>query len=70
MGESLLQVFAHGDYCDSDVYVTKHIDFTTDKAKLVKFVKDVEATGGGDYPECYELVLKEVRQKLSWRPGK
>ena len=25
--------------------------------------------GGGDFPECYELVLNEVREKLSWTPG-
>ena len=24
---------------------------------------------GGDEPECYELVLNEVREKLSWTPG-
>ena len=25
--------------------------------------------GGGDFPECYELVLYEVRTKLSWTHG-
>ena len=63
-------MFAQGDYCDKDsTYVTKFLDFTTDKAKLVKFVKDVKGTGGGDFEECYELVLQQARQKLSWAPG-
>ena len=26
-------------------------------------------TGGGDFPECYELVLREAQTKLSWTPG-
>ena len=26
-------------------------------------------TGGGDWEECYELVLNETREKLSWTPG-
>ena len=25
--------------------------------------------GGGDSDECYELVLYEAREKLSWTPG-
>jgi hypothetical protein len=25
--------------------------------------------GGGDWEECYELVLHEARTKLSWTPG-
>lgn len=62
-----LSVIAHGDYCDSDIYVTKHVDFSDDEDKLVDFVKNVEQTGGGDNPECYELVLRLVRTKLSWR---
>lgn len=24
---------------------------------------------GGDWAECYELVMKEAREKLSWTPG-
>lgn len=64
-----MAIFAHGDYCDRTTYITKHVDFTNDITKLVDFVKDVERTGGGDADECYELVLHEVRTKLSWTPG-
>ena len=52
---------AHGDYCDTNTYVTKWVDFTNDQKALCKFVNTVGATTGGDYPECYELVLHQVR---------
>ena len=66
------QVFAHGDYYRGpNPYITKHVDFTTEQGKLVDFVKNVEptCTNGGDWEECYELVLREARTKLSWAPG-
>ena len=63
-----MAVLAHGDYCDYDTYITKHIDFTTSVADLCSFVKTVDGTYGGDGDECYELVLQEV-QSLSWTPG-
>ena len=50
-------------------YVTKYVDFTTDVAELCRFVNEVSATGGGDFEECYELVLRQVREQLSWQPG-
>jgi hypothetical protein len=50
-------------------YVTKAIDLTDNEAKVVKFIEDVEPTGGGDAPECYELVLHEARS-LSWKSGR
>jgi hypothetical protein len=63
-------IIAHGDYCDaSSSYVTNVLDFTTDEKKLCDFVNTVSSTGGGDWEECYELVLHETRTKLSWTPG-
>ena len=64
-----IAIFAHGDYCDSHTYVTKFVDFTDNVVELCDFAKNVEQTGGGDSDECYELVLHEVRTKLSWSPG-
>jgi hypothetical protein len=62
-------VIAHGDYCDAgSTYVTKALDLTDDVEKICRFVERVEATGGGDAPECYELVLHEA-QALSWTPS-
>ncbi|KAH3864180.1 uncharacterized protein LOC127870262 [Dreissena polymorpha] len=65
-----VSLFAHGDYCDAHTsYVTKFVDLTNDLPKLVDFAQTVGSTGGGDSDECYELVLHEVRTKLSWTPG-
>ncbi len=62
-------IIAHGDYCDEgSTYVTKVLDLTEDKDAIVRFVERVEPTGGGDAPECYELVLHQARS-LSWTPG-
>lgn len=62
-------VIAHGDYVDArSTYVTKHLDLSRDIESVVQFVKNVEATGGGDSPECYELVLHEA-QNLAWTDG-
>jgi von Willebrand factor type A domain len=61
-------IVAHGDYCDAEsTYVTKTLDLCGDVDKICDFVQNVEATYGGDAPECYELVLHEA-QSLSWTP--
>ena len=66
----LIGIFAHGDYCDAgETYVTKYVDFTNDADRLCAFVRDADETGGGDEPECYELVMREVQEKLSWSTG-
>jgi len=62
-------VVAHGDYCDSRIYVTKHLALTSDPNAVSYFVKNVEPTGGGDAPECYELVLHEAHTKVNWTEG-
>jgi hypothetical protein len=65
-----IAIIAHGDYCDVNrPYVTKILDFTSDLNKIVNFVQTVEQTGGGDAPECYELVLNQSRT-LNWQSGK
>lgn len=62
-------ILAHGDYCDS--YITSAANnfkfcSSTDIDKLIDFVLNVKATNGGDFPECYELVLRQVRTKFNW----
>lgn len=63
-------IIAHGDYCDAGhPYVTKMLDICDDKDKIIDFVENVEPTGGGDCPECYELVLHQARS-AAWSSGK
>ena len=64
-----IAIIAHGDYCDADRYIVKWIDFGATLPELCDFVSNVEQTGGGDGPECYELVLKRAREELKWTPG-
>ncbi|XP_020893701.1 uncharacterized protein LOC110232824 [Exaiptasia diaphana] len=65
-----IAIFAHGDYQDKRAtYDTTWLDFTTDKKKIAKFVKNVSSTCGYDSDECYELVLRQVQTELSWTPG-
>ncbi len=61
-------IIAHGDYCDGDRAITV-LPLTSEIQKLCKFTREVPATGGGDTPECYELVLHKARS-LAWRDGK
>ena len=61
-------IIAHGDYCDKNSsYVTKIFELTDNVQKICDFVQNVGATGGGDLPECYELVLHEA-QSMKWLP--
>jgi len=41
------------------------LNLTDNMNDICKFVEKVGPTHGGDAPECYELVLREV-QSLSW----
>lgn len=39
-------VIAHGDYCDArSTYVTKILNFSSDKDELCRFVENVPSTG-------------------------
>ena len=65
-----IAIIAHGDYCDAhSSYVTKIQNFSEDEKVLCNFVETVGATGGGDADECYELVLREARTRLTWSTG-
>ncbi len=60
-----LGIIAHGDYCDGDK-VIQTLDFTNDQNAIISFVQNAPSTKGGDYPECYELVLRTVKT-FTWR---
>jgi hypothetical protein len=58
-------IIAHGDYCDGPKVITQ-LDFTDNQEEIKSFIQNAPSTSGGDYPECYELVLRNVKS-LSWR---
>jgi hypothetical protein len=62
-------VLAHGDYTDAkSTYLLKKVDLTDDVGAVLKFIKGVPKTYGGDAPEAYEYALHEARG-LAWREG-
>jgi len=63
-------VIAHGDYCDQEsTYVIKHCDLTNDLKVLSEFMATAGSSGGGDFPECYELALRTASEEISWTEG-
>lgn len=62
-----ISIIAHGDYDhENNPYLMTFVDFTTDRNKLIDFVKTVANTGSNStIDEAYEYVLRES-QKLSW----
>lgn len=60
-----IALIAHGDYCDKENKYME-LDFTNNQDEIKNFIEKAPSTSGGDYPECYELVLHNCK-KLSWR---
>jgi len=61
-----VSITAHGDYGDESNYVVKTKDFSNDVTKLKSFIQsECGPTGGGDAPECYELVMHKMKE-LTW----
>ena len=56
---------AHGDYCDHPNFYW-FLPPTRNVEKLKAFIEKDTSTGGGDAPECYEYVLRELA-KYEWK---
>lgn len=55
----------NNDYCDHPQEIFT-MDFSRDVNEIQRFVNQDSPCGGGDAPECYELVLHEARN-FSWK---
>lgn len=69
-----VSIVAFGDYCDmesKDEFGKAYqvINLTDNENKLIKFIKEAKNTGGGDWEEFYELVIKKIVEETSWREG-
>jgi len=60
-----ISIVGFGDYVDGP-NLMQSVDLCDDVSKVVEFIKTVPNTCGGDMPEAYEYVLREV-QKFGWR---
>ncbi len=53
---------------NSDNYVTRYFDFTTDIASQKENLEEQSARGGGDFPEAVDVALEEAINK-NWSEG-
>jgi Mg-chelatase subunit ChlD len=61
-------VVAYRDYPDQEQkYLTTSKYLTNDIRSVVKFIRNMEAYGGGDYEEAVEAGLDEAINKMNWR---
>ncbi len=51
---------------ESDEYLTRGKDFSTDVANTQAFIEEQHASGGGDYPEAVHSALEATLQNFSW----
>jgi hypothetical protein len=58
-------LIAHGDYCDMPKFFWS-LQPTKNQEAIIAFIKNAPGTGGGDFPECYELVIHEAI-KMDWK---
>lgn len=52
-----------------DEYVTRKFDFSNKAEKMINFIKDQRADGGGDFPEAVVEALDASIDDLSWSKG-
>ena len=67
-----LKIVAFGDYCDMRSKTNfgkayQETKLTSDKQRLINFVKTARNTSGGDGDEFYELVLHKILRETPWR---
>ena len=61
-------VVTYRDYEPEDQeYLTRSRQLTSNTESVVKFIRDIEARGGGDYEEAVEAGLNEAINDMKWR---
>ena len=61
-------VIVYRDYSDME-FVTKISQPSFDILKARSFMAEIDAVGGGDYPEAVTQALRDAETKLAWRAG-
>lgn len=54
-----------GDHCDGKFMLQAH-PFTHELADMQRAVHDIRGTSGGDYPEAFECLFKELNDNPQW----
>ena len=52
---------------EGDLFVTRNFDLTSDLESFLAALADVEAEGGGDYPEALDEALADALELPEWR---
>ena len=61
-------IIVYRDYSDID-FVTKLSQPSFDILKARDFMAQIDAVGGGDYPEAVTQALRDAETKIGWRAG-
>ena len=61
-------IIVYRDYSDID-FVTKISQPSFDILKARRFMAEIDAVGGGDYPEAVTQALRDAEGQIAWRPG-
>ena len=48
-------------------YITRELELTSSTSNAIRFIRNLNANGGGDYEEAVEAGLKEAINDMSWR---
>jgi Mg-chelatase subunit ChlD len=62
-----LGIVAYRDH--EDDWLVRSVELTDDRYQIHNFLLDLEAQGGGDFPEALDEGLRVAIRELSWRPG-
>jgi Mg-chelatase subunit ChlD len=54
-----------GDHCDEQFMIQAH-PFTSELPDMQRAVHDIRSTSGGDYPEAFECLFKELNDDARW----
>ena len=61
-------VVTYRDYSpEEQEYVTREMDLTSNTNNAVRFIRNINANGGGDYEEAVEAGLNEAINDMNWR---
>lgn len=58
-------IVTYRDY--EDEYLVRDRELTPDTYSVIRFIRDIEANGGGDYEEAVEAGLNDAINQMNWR---
>ncbi len=50
-----------------DAWISRHVDLSDDRYQIQNFLLDLDAVGGGDFPEAVDVGVTVAAEQLAWR---